>query len=124
MSSKTHNILQQTCVFLSSNRESGDKENSKTSDEEIRHVCYNVRREIHDMFLSNYLTYFRSLLCTEYRKFTPLLMSQLFDDRHKHDIYQLCPFFKATQEKLKHCSCKIFNEKQNIWVFLTKAYSL
>ena len=65
MSSKTHNILQQTCVFLSSNRESGDKENSKTSDEEIRHVCYNVRREIHDMFLSNYLTYFRSAQSTE-----------------------------------------------------------
>lgn len=64
MSSKTHNILQQTCVFLSSNRESGDKENSKTSGEEIRHVCYNVRREIHDM-LSNYLTYFRSTPCTE-----------------------------------------------------------
>ena len=121
MSAKTHNILQQTCVFLSSNRESGDKENSKTSDEEIRLVCYNVRREIHDMFLSNYLTYFRSAQCTEsLRRY----LSQLFDNRHKDDIYQLCPFFKATQEKLKHCSCKIFNEKQNIWVFLTKAYSL
>ena len=42
MSSKTHNILQQTCVFLSSHHKS-DEQIGVNTDEEIGHVCWNVR---------------------------------------------------------------------------------
>ena len=43
MSYKMHNILQQTCVFLSSNRKSDDEKFSDTAGEEIGYVCWNVR---------------------------------------------------------------------------------
>ena len=42
MSSKTHNILQQTCVFISSHHKSDEQFRDNTG-EEIGHVCWNVR---------------------------------------------------------------------------------
>ena len=46
MSSKTHNILQQTCAFLLSHHEGAEKKGvtEASTREEIHHVCFNVRQ--------------------------------------------------------------------------------
>ncbi|XP_020630073.1 probable E3 ubiquitin-protein ligase HERC1 isoform X4 [Orbicella faveolata] len=46
MSSKTHNILQQTCVFLSSHHKSDDEQFRDNTGEEMGHVCWNANGKL------------------------------------------------------------------------------
>lgn len=43
LSSKSLTILQQTCAFLSSHQDVGDRKHIEAAGEEIGHVCFNVR---------------------------------------------------------------------------------